>query len=191
MKFMLVATVVFLAIVGCKEEASIEPVSVAAASAVAPAPSASAPPPVASAVPVKTSLCSELDRWTKELVDSSAAAEQVQPRYKAKNQEANGAIELIRISGSFSRETAAKAEALQRRVDDLQALDLDPKEVPVRDQLLKGFKATTTVFQRYSEAFHDGTKGLPMLIKIGQAITGLTQLSKKLDVDLHKQCAGT
>lgn len=188
-RLMLVAIVVLLVNVGCEEKTAIEPVSLGVASEAVLAPTP-APPPVAS-TSAATSLCSELDRWTKDLVESSLAVEQVLSRYKAKNQGATGVMELVKISGDFRSETAAKGHALRQRATDLEIRKFDPKEAAVRDRLLAGYKTTATAFERYSEAFGEGTKGFPILMKISQTVDGISKVSRALDADAHRQCAGT
>ncbi len=158
-RLMLVAIVVLLVNVGCEEKTAIEPVSLGVASEAVLAPTP-APPPVAS-TSAATSLCSELDRWTKDLVESSLAVEQVLSRYKAKNQGATGVMELVKISGDFRSETAAKGHALRQRATDLEIRKFRSQGSCGTGPPSRGLQDNGDCLRALLRGFWGGNKGIP------------------------------
>jgi hypothetical protein len=153
------------------------------------APEVTAPAVSASAAPAQ-SLCADLDALTDYLTAADAELEQVQPRFKQANLAARGAgaLEGLRVFERFNRETAAKGKDVRDRETAVKAHVMATGEAPIVKDLLKGYDFTATAFESYAEALGKFTKGLEPLVKVQQAVTGSTDLSKKLATDLRKRC---
>jgi hypothetical protein len=169
----------------------------AASSGSAMAMSSASPEPAPSLVPsqapsptVAPSLCVELDAWSKALIEAGADIEGTLPRYRARNKAATGGTrELFRISGEFDRISRAKAESFRAKEAALKVHAVANGEAPIQADLLKGYSATATAYEKFAEAFHAGPAGFPELQGLDQAMRGtIESLAQKLDAALKKKC---
>jgi hypothetical protein len=138
--------------------------------------------------PAVHSLCEDLDSLTKPLIEAAYDVVKTFSRYRARNKAANGTLELLRIEGEFRKDTQAKGESLRAKEATVKAHALVAGEAALLADLMHGYGATATAYEKYAEAFGRGPKGFKDLIGISETLEDIGTLMERLDLDLTKRC---
>jgi hypothetical protein len=205
MRMVMVGVLGAITIFGCKNNGATEtaassapatpassgvsPIAVAPAVA-SPAPS-SAPSAETAPAAAPASICADLDHWLPILIDYGKQVEDVQVKYRSRNKLVHGTnpMDLLDVAKGMAKRTSGSAETMRIIQKRLHALTVPPAEQSIQSDIGKGYDATATAFEKYTELFKRVPSSMGDIVGLNQTVEHFSGVSMKLDKEVRASCA--